>query len=100
MTNVGTYAMLAMELARDGRVLDYSCFTVDQYNAIINLPEAGEEFETISGYVIIDKNVTDHELCPGFRYYEPFSHYLDEIVDNPAFDAVYDNGGLLILRPQ
>jgi len=100
MTNVGTYAMLAMELARDGRTLDYSCFTVDQYNAIINRPEDGEEIEPISGYVVIDKKVTDHELCPGFRYYEPFSQYLDEIAENPAFDAVYDNGGLLILRPQ
>ncbi len=100
ITNVGTYAMLAMGLARDGEVLDYSCFTENQYDAIINRSEDGEEFEAITGYVVIDKNVTDHELCPGFRYYEPFSHYLDDIQENSAFDAVYDNGGLLILRPR
>lgn len=100
IANVGTYAMLAMELARDGEVMDYDCFTESQYNAVINRLESGEEVEEITGYIVIDKNVSDHELCPGFRYYEPFSHYLDEIPENPAFDAIYDNGGLLILRPR
>jgi hypothetical protein len=99
-SNVGTYAMLAMELARDGESLDYSCFTVAQYDSVINQLDEEEEFKPLTGYVVIDKNVSDHELCPGFRYYEPFSHYLEEIAENTSFDAVYDNGGLLILRPR
>jgi hypothetical protein len=99
-SNVGTYAMLAMELARDGEPLDYNCFTIPQYDSVINRLDDEEEFKPLEGYVVIDKNVTDHELCPGFRYYEPFSHYLEEISENTAFDAVYDNGGLLILRPR
>ena len=77
----------------------YDCYGDAEYAALIGEKAGDSESLEPDGYVTIDRKITDHELCPGFSYFEPLSSYLDEMDLNVNLDPIYDNGTIRILLP-
>jgi len=99
VSNVGTYGMFAVESAPRATPPMYACYSTARYASVIG---EGDEFNTpqeLCGYIVIDKKVTSHEMCPGFRYFDPLSNHLDQIGRNVNLNSVYDNGAIWILTP-
>jgi hypothetical protein len=98
VSNVGTYGMFSMASAPQAPAA-YDCYGDDEYAALIGEDAGDSESLEPDGYVTIDRKITDHELCPGFRYFEPLSSHLDEMDRNVRLDPIYDNGTIRILLP-
>jgi hypothetical protein len=98
LTNVGLYGMFAMESSSQKLLPKYECFSEDSYNRVIDLPGEGQPLDP-GYYLVVDKRVNTHEMCPGFHYFEPLSGHLPQVDSNRSLQSIYDNGFIWILKP-
>jgi hypothetical protein len=99
VSNVGTFGMFAMESVPQAVPPTYVCYLPAEYASVIGVDDELGQLQEIRGYVVIDKQITSSEICPGFRYFDPLSSHLDQIDRNINLDPVYDNGGIRMLAP-
>jgi hypothetical protein len=99
ISNVGTYGMFAVESAPNAIPPMYTCYSDTEYASVINAEDEASQSQEPRGYIVIDKKVTSHEICPGFLYFEPLSGQLDQINHNTNINSIYDNGSIRILAP-
>jgi hypothetical protein len=98
-SNVGTYGMFTLMIASQGDLPLFSCYSDDVYAALTNPAQRAGQLDALSGYIVLDRKVSSHEMCPGFKFFEPLSKYLDAVSGYPGLEWIYDNGSIWILKP-
>jgi hypothetical protein len=99
LTNVGMFGMSAMATAETGVFLKFECYTDESYQAVLGQADPKTEQIDQRVYVVIDRQETNQEMCPGFKFFEPLSRFIPLVESNPTLNAVYDNGSIWILHP-
>ena len=99
-SNVGTYGMFALMIAPKADLPVFTCYSDAVYEALRD-PAARRDGQlgALGGYLILDRKVSSHEMCPGLKFYEPLTLYLDSVSNYPGLNWIYDNGSIWILKP-
>jgi hypothetical protein len=99
-SNVGTYGMFALMIAPKADLPMFTCYSDSVYAALTDPAARNGQLDALSGYIILDRKVSSHEMCPGFKFFEPLTQFLDSVSGYPGLDWIYDNGSIWILKPE
>jgi hypothetical protein len=98
-SNVGTYGMFSLMIASRADLPVFTCYSDSVYAALTDPTQRAGQLDALGGYIILDRKVSSHEMCPGFKFFEPLSKYLDAVSGYPGLEWIYDNGSIWIMKP-